>query len=57
MADGAASITKAKQTVWTASQDNMKVLDDGSEVDLERVIAVIKILLTRQTEAIKNPTK
>ena len=36
MADGAASITKAKQNVWTADKDNIKVLDDGSEVDLER---------------------
>ena len=32
----AASITKAKQKVWTATQDNIKILDDGSEVDLER---------------------
>ena len=36
MADGAVSITKAKQKVWTATQDNIKILDDGSEVDLER---------------------
>lgn len=36
VADAAASITKAKENIWKAADDNIKVLDDGMEVNLER---------------------
>ena len=36
MADGASSITKAKENVWKAFEENIKILDDGSKIDQER---------------------
>ena len=36
MADGAASITKVKENVWKAFEENTRILEDGSKIDQER---------------------